>query len=213
MADGTTATPAGNAGVDVQEITKAVTAAVLAAMPAMVTKAVEPIGTQIADLTKANQAITEKVNAFKPGEGLTTDAVAKLVSDQLAANNKAAQDSAANNTARQAMIDKIVTEKLGGRAGFGKLLTGATEQELNAQADAIAAEAKALKPDFAGGSKDGGDASVVTQTTTTTNNNLKGLSPGVAKFAESIKLPGEAPAPASSSATSAAAAAAATAAK
>lgn len=56
---------------------------------------------------------------------------------------------------RKEIIAKIVKEKLGGNENLGKLLSATTEEELNTQADLIAAEAKKLRPDF-GTEVDGG---------------------------------------------------------
>ncbi len=175
-----------------------VKALIAEAMTNLKTEILDSVKTTVTGtVTEAVKPIADQVAAIKPGDGLNSEAVAKIVGDQLDARLKAAAASDQAKAARQATIDKIVKEKLGGNANLGKLLTGQTDEELTAQADLIAAEAKALKPDFGAASKDGG--TTPNQTASPAANALNGLTPGVAKFAESIKLPtqGSAAAPGS----------------
>lgn len=113
---------------------------------------------------------------------------AKALREALKATGfKAAEDSADAGDAsggRKAAIEKLVKEKLGGNADLGKLLTGATDEELAAQADAVAAQFKQIKPDFGGAASTGGDGG---QTPNDTLSNA-----GAGGF---LKMPG-APAPA-----------------
>lgn len=189
--------------VDVAAITKSVTEQVLAGLKpqldefAEVKKNVGVIASEMAaskaDAAKAAAEAAEAAKAGKDGKdakagdaaAITPEAINKLVTDGVAAAMKARDDEAGKKAAREAKIGELVKTKLAGNAELGKLLTGATDEELAAQAEAIAAEAKKLRPDFGGASKDGGDAVTAQQAKAPIGN----LSPGTAKFAESIKLP------------------------
>ncbi|MCC6680403.1 MAG: hypothetical protein IT445_05820, partial [Phycisphaeraceae bacterium] len=103
------------------------------------------------------------------------------------AGAKVGDDTTVSGDGRQAMIDKIVKEKLGGNADLGKLLTGQTAGELDSQADMLLAGIKKFKPDFGGVAKDGGDAPNDARTDSSAST-LSGVSPGVAAYAKSIKF-------------------------
>jgi hypothetical protein len=188
------ASPAGNAGdqLRLEEALAQITKAAVDAATAAVTEVLKPVATQVQQLADSQKSLTERVEAIKPGEGVNAEAVAKIVGEQLAQREAASQASADKSAARQATIEKLVKEKLGGNADLGKLLTGETDEQLAEQADAIAAEAKKLKPDFGGAAsagKDGGTPPLGAQQAPSTS--LSGMSEGTQKYADSIKLPGE----------------------
>ncbi len=78
----------------------------------------------------------------------TAEAIDKAVAERMKAQETTQED-------RQALVDRITKEKLGGHPNLGKLLTGSTAEELSAQADLVAAAFKVGAPDF-GGARDGG---------------------------------------------------------
>jgi hypothetical protein len=82
-----------------------------------------------------------------------------------ASGDKPGGNSGGGDDARKATIEKLVKEKLGGNADLGKLLTGGTEEELTAQADAVLAQFKQLAPDFGGAAAGGDGGDTPTDTT------------------------------------------------
>ena len=159
-------TPAGQqSGVDQEAMQKAVNAAVQAAVQDAVAQAVKPLAEQVAAQAKP----------------ITADDVAKLVGEQFKSRDQAAAKAAG----KKALIDKITKEKLGGDADLAALLPD-TEDEaaLSKAADTLAAKTKP-KGDFGGADKGGGSLPGPGSPAPANPH----LSPGVAKFADSIKLP------------------------
>lgn len=181
--------------IDVAAITKTVTEQVTAALKSKIDELVNNqkvlADTLAADKKAAQDAATAEAQKAAKSDGeskpeaLTADAVQKLVSEAIAADRKAQAEAAAKNGAREALVAKVVKEKLGGNANLGALLAGDDEASLAAAADKLAAEIKTYKPDFGGAAKEGG-----TPPGGDAKQPLSGnLSPGVAAFANSIKLP------------------------
>ena len=176
------------ASVDVEAIVRQVTEQVTGAVSKQLEQ-VSVLAASIETLTQGQQALNEKLaqQTAAPDE----DALKSLITGVLDARDQASKESAEKTAARQATIDKLVTDKLGGNANLAKLLTGQTDDELAAQAELIAAEAAKLKPGFEPGKNDGGTPPNGNPPPSATP--LNGASPGVAAFAQGIKMPGAAP--------------------
>jgi hypothetical protein len=126
----------------------------------------ESLQKQVQDLLKNQQVLSDTIAADKPG--VTAEQVAELVTttvsqiltqrEEQAQQQQAQQQQAAEAQAqRDALVDKLVTEKLGGDRELAGFLTGETEEQLAASAETLAAKLRAIKPDFGGASKAGGE--------------------------------------------------------
>ena len=159
--------------------------ATMATAQAQITKDLGVVADTLKALPPATPANKDDVDP--KDKVLTREDVEKLADERADAKLAARDDAATKKAARQASIDKIVKEKLGGNAELGKLLVGDDEAAIAASADTLAGEVKKFKPDFGGAAaKDGGTVPNGDAPPAPVNANL---SPGVAKFAASMKLP------------------------
>jgi hypothetical protein len=137
----------------------------------MIADAIKPFADQLKEVSAQAKIANDTLAALPPakaGDGkaeekqaektatITAESVAKLVADAIAADRKQQQDESAKQAARAAKIDAVAKAKLGGNADLAKLINAADDAGIDQQADLIAAQAKALKPDFGGAKADGG---------------------------------------------------------
>lgn len=130
-------------------------------------------------------------DAEKP---LTRAEMERLADERADAKLKARDDAEAAKATRQATVDRLVKEKLGGKADLAPLLTGADDDALGKQADALASQLN-IKPGFGGAAKDGGTVpgtNAAGNAATGTVRAIGNLTDGQAKFAAGLKgeIPG-----------------------
>ena len=125
----------------------------------------------------------------KPDGPLTVESVGKLVADALAADRNQQAEQAGRQQARQATVNKLVADKLGGDASLASLLTADDEAGLARQAEAMSAKLdatrQAARPDLPGTRAEGG--SLPSGQTGSPPARFGLLTPGQSKLAESLK--------------------------
>jgi hypothetical protein len=172
-----------NPAIDVAAIIKSATEAAVKAVK-------DEYAPQLARLDELEKNLDTVANTIKNAPPIDKDGLQNAVNDvvrsALEAERTAAADAQAKATARTALIEKITTEKLGGKKELADLLTGDDEAALLASADKVAATAKTLNPDFGSSTTDGGN-------TPANGGGEKKLNPNVpeniAKYASTIVLP------------------------
>lgn len=180
-----------NPAIDLAAITKSVTESLTKTLTERYDKQFEELSKNVGVLADTLKnalpatATAEEKKDEKKSDPITTETVAKIVADQLAAANKAQTDDAAKKAARAQLVEKVTKEKLGGDADLASFLTGDDEASINASADKLATKWRSVKPDFGGAQKDGGETPGTNETPVTNGN----LTPGVAAYAKSLKLP------------------------
>lgn len=151
--------------IDVAAIIKSVTEDVTAKLTQSLT---ESITKQVresfaAELGEVREAVNTVANTIKDAPPADPELIKKLIGETITAERTSTEQANAAKAARQAMIDKIKTERLGGNDRLASLLTGDDEAALNASADNIIETAKTLKPDFGSAKADGGEKPASTQ--------------------------------------------------
>jgi len=150
-----------------------------------------------ADLEKNQEIIANTLKDAPPAKkddpaqpaALTPEAINKQIADGVAnalkARDDAARATADQDTAKKALREKVIKEKLGGDADLGAVLpdTG-DEAALTAAAEALAGKIKTFKPDFGGASANGGTSPTETPAKPLNPN----LSEGTAKLAAGLKF-------------------------
>jgi hypothetical protein len=145
----------------IESVTEEVTAKLVPALTESITKQVRE--SYAAELGEIREGLNTVANTIKDAPPADADRIKKLVGETLAAERTSAQQADAAKAARQTLIDKIKTERLGGNDRLASLLTGDDEAALNASADNIIETAKTLKPDFGSTKADGGEKPASTQ--------------------------------------------------
>jgi hypothetical protein len=171
--------PAVTGGISKEEVK-----AIVAEQVQSLTQSVSEVSKTLGEVTKNQKVLADTLAAVKVPSG---EEIAQIAAEKAQAAIAAQRQTSEQAAARQATIDKLVAEKLGGKAELGKLLSAASEAELTAQAEAIATALP--KPDVPPASENGG-ATPNAQPGPVISP-LSGLSAGVAGYAASIKLPGK----------------------
>lgn len=164
---------------------------------ALIAESLKPVTEQLGQTAQTLKSLGENQKVIAdtlkelppaPAEGKEGDAdqpdVKQLIADSIAAALKERDDAAGKAAARQATIDKLVAEKLGGRKELASLLKGESDEDLTASADALA---KVVNLDFGGAAKNGGK----TPNQGDAPKPIGVLSEGTQKFADSLEIPGK----------------------
>lgn len=120
---------------------------------------------------------------------LTDEEINKRVEARVNDAFKAREDEATKKAQRQALVDKVVKEKLGGNAEFAPNLVGDDEASLNASADSLATQIKKFKPDFGGVAQGKGEVVKAPPAGGENKTAAVNLPTGLAAFANSLEIP------------------------
>jgi hypothetical protein len=171
----------------------------------IVTKQLQPLAATIQGITETQKSqaeslgkLTDGLKAIEStaGKGAKPDEIAKLVADQLKAQQDQQAQQAAASTKKADVRKRVVEAKLKGVPDslLASLPDTDDEKVLTEAADSLRKTIEGLPgvklADVGGVSKEGGAAAGSDTTAKITPAN-SGLAPGVAAYADSLKIPGK----------------------